>query len=166
MAVNIRELLLASRSIELVGEKAGEDEKSFFVRVEGSIFEIAKEAIVSETPGSAASGVNVSRFVLRPDAKIVQSLLVDLQRGERPVAGSLFRQGRSRVRGVAPLGEFDCSRCTDCGDCVDCSRCTDCGDCVDCSRCTDCGDCGDCMVAGLPELADQRGLRSFRRRRR
>ena len=102
MAVDIKELLLASRLIELVGEKAGEDEKSLFLRVEDLIFQIAKELIVSETPESA-SGVSVSRLVLRPDAKIVQSLLVDLHRGERPVAANFFRQ--------RPIeGERCCSR--------------------------------------------------------
>ena len=164
MKKKARDLLLGEeRTIEIIGKKVDEDKDSVVLRLDGALFDIGKEFIVSEEKIESTADNETWRLLMKPNAKIIQSMQIDYELGQRPIAANLFSKDRARIRaglrpmtGVEYAGDYDCSFCTDC-DCSDCP--------VDCSRCTDCGECGDCYVASLPSSRVRQVASDFRRRR-
>jgi hypothetical protein len=103
MSIDVRELLLSTRQLYLVGLKVAEDEKRIYLRVDDSVFEITKDSIVSQKDVTSDEEGPLTGLKLDAGAKIIQSLLIDYERGDRPVFSNIFRRAGGDWGGAGTL---------------------------------------------------------------
>lgn len=102
--------------ITFEGNKLEEDENNIRIEIGKCTFEIEKKFVFDEEQLEKVDSANC-RLTVFSNARVVQSIAIDYDRGQLAIADDMF----SRDDSDPTAGEYDCCICTDCS--TDCPQC-------------------------------------------